>query len=58
VLNEVNHSGRLRYPIMNPAKPTKVLERIATAAHKIHILVLFSTSPPPAPGSTLPLLVP
>ncbi|KAL4857947.1 ATP-dependent DNA helicase MER3 [Chlorella vulgaris] len=39
VLNEVNHSGRLRYPIMNPAKPTKVLERIATAAHKIHILV-------------------
>ncbi len=39
VLNEVNRSGRLRYPIMNPAKPTKVLERIATAAHKIHILV-------------------
>ncbi len=43
VLNEVNHSARVRYPIMaaagKPGKPGKVLERISTAAHKIHILV-------------------
>lgn len=38
VLNEVNHSDRVRYPIMG-AKPGKVLERITSAAHKIHILV-------------------
>jgi hypothetical protein len=42
VLNEVNHSDRVHYPIMGPGKPGKpgkVLERISTAAHKIHILV-------------------
>ena len=29
----------MRYPVMNPAKPGKVLERIASAADKIFILV-------------------
>ena len=39
VLNEVNHSDRVRFPLMNPAKPTKVLERVATGADKIFVLV-------------------
>ena len=39
VLNEVNHSDRLRFPLMNPAKQGKVLERVATGADKIYVLV-------------------
>jgi hypothetical protein len=39
VLNEINHSDRCRYPLMNPAKPGKVLERIASGPDKITILV-------------------
>lgn len=39
MLNEVNHSDRVRYAVLNPAKPGKVLERISTADHKIFILV-------------------
>lgn len=39
LLNEVNHSDRMRFPLMNPAKPGKVLERVATGADKIYVLV-------------------
>ncbi|PRW56253.1 putative ATP-dependent DNA helicase HFM1 isoform A [Chlorella sorokiniana] len=39
VLNGVNHSDRVRFPLMNPAKPGKVLERVATGADKIFVLV-------------------
>lgn len=39
MLNEVNHSDRARYKVMNPAKPGKVLERIASGPDKIFILV-------------------
>lgn len=44
VLNEVNHSDRVRFPLMNPAKPTKVLERVATGADKIFVLVSLQTN--------------
>lgn len=39
VLNEVNKSERSRHPLMNPSKPGKLLERVATGADKIHVLV-------------------
>ena len=39
MLNEIPHSDRGRYPLLNPATPGKVLERIASGADKITILV-------------------
>lgn len=39
VINAINHSAGVRYPLMNPAKPSKVLERVATGADKIFVLV-------------------
>lgn len=39
VINEINHSAGVRYPLMNPDKPGKVLERVATGADKIFVLV-------------------
>lgn len=39
VLNELNHSPSMRYPIMDPQKPSKVLQRIAGGPDKIQILV-------------------
>ena len=39
VLNEVNHSEGQRHRVMDPARPDKILERIASGADKIFILV-------------------
>ncbi|KAL4421686.1 hypothetical protein ABPG77_010630 [Micractinium sp. CCAP 211/92] len=39
VINAINHSAGVRYPLMNPAKPSKVLERVATGADKIFVLI-------------------
>jgi len=39
VLNEINHSEAVRFPLMNPAKPGKVLERVASGPDKVYVLV-------------------
>ncbi|KAL4457640.1 hypothetical protein ABPG75_012505 [Micractinium tetrahymenae] len=48
VINEINHSAGARYPLMNPAKPGKVLERVATGQDKIFVLINEGLSDTPS----------
>jgi len=38
-LNTINKGGTIKYPLMNPAKPNKVLDRVTETWHKCFVLL-------------------
>ncbi|PSC72871.1 putative ATP-dependent DNA helicase HFM1 isoform B [Micractinium conductrix] len=48
ILNESNKAGGTRHPLINPEKPGKLLERVATGADKIYVLINEGLSDTPS----------